>query len=334
MSVALFFMHRQFGGGATSFTVHLYRGMQRAGLAPVILRLAPRTESRERPFSRYEGVTYRNVNIDEAVRTVSTTPSLMTAAVHSKELPFAPDAIPRLMQAGMRVVTHDPNEYKVYDYIPHMTQPPFCIRPTMKKFFPKSVFIPHPYVREFEETRYERGERELLAVSVARVSFVKRSLMILEANELLSKRDRIVLRGAENRLYTRHKILPRFPNFEQGGTGFPMTWGASARECRRGKFAVDMTYFPDDGGGTQYSLMEAWDAGTVNIVHEDWLRYAGEMQAGVNCLQVADHRELAKVVATGRNRDVADVVDAGYHALSEHHDPVRVARRYYRELTK
>lgn len=334
--VALFYMRRDFGGGATSFTVHLFAGMVRAGYSPKIYRVSARGERKERPFAKYEDVTYQNVTIDEATSIVRTMPSLLVAPVHSKDIPFAPSAIVDLVKLGMSVVTHDPNEFKVYDHLQQFGATelrPICIRPTMLRFFKEAVFIPHPYVREFDE-QPAPAERELLAISVARTTFVKRTAMIVEANALLRAQDRVVLRGAVNRMYEHHVLLKKYPrHYKPGQGGFPLTWGASARECARAKFAVDLTYFPDDGGGSQYSFMEAWDAGTVNVIHEDWLRYPGEMKVGVNCITVDGPVKLADCMKYGRDEDVSTIVEAGYAAL-KNHDAEQVARAYYEEITK
>lgn len=337
MTVALFYLRRDFGGGATSFTVHLYEGMRRAGLDPKIYRLSSRGEARERPFAKYEGVRYRNINRVEAETIVTSVPSVMVAPVHSKDIPFWTNAIADLAKAGMRIVTHDPNEFKVYDHLGSIgkIEPLICIRPTMRKFFPTAVFIPHPYVREFpSNSAPDHKYRDLLAVSVARTTFVKRTAMIVEANSLLRKEDRVVLRGAVNRMYEHHVLLKKWPrHYKPGQGGFPLTWGASARECARAKFAVDLTYFPDDGGGSQYSFMEAWDAGTVNVIHKDWLRYEGEMRSNLNCVAVDGVEGLVSALRYGRQNDVSSIVDAGYKALKKH-DAEQVARAYYEEITK
>jgi hypothetical protein len=334
--VALFFMYRSFGGGTTSYTVHLFEGMRLAGLSPKIYRVKERGEPRERPFAKYDGVTYRNVDSEEAIKIAKSTPSLMTAPCNSKFLPFDPTIIAKLMKVGMRVTVHDPNEFEIYDHLEKDRKSfvPFCIRPSMKQFFPKAIFVPHPYVREYDATEYEHREREHLAVSVARVTFVKRTHLILEANAKLPREKQVVLRGAENRLYTRFKVQPMFPKFKQGRSGFPMVWGASARECARGHYAVDFTWFPDDGGGSQYSSLEAWDAGAVNVIHQDWLRYKGEMVDGENCIAVDGPDGLARLLSEPHgDSSTGQLVDAGYAALKAH-DPVRVARQYHRELTK
>lgn len=335
--IALFFLYQTFGGGSTSFTVHLYEGMRRAGLNPQIFRVKERGETFTRPFTKYDGVRYRNVTVQEALKIAKHNPSLLVAPCHSKHLKFCPDLIHRLMKAGMRIVVHDPNEFEVYDHLTdrNKVKRPICIRPTMKQFFPDAVFIPHPYVREFSNSNVPLHiERPWNAVSIARITFVKRTDMIIEANARLPARKRVVLRGAENRLFTRFKILPKFPDFKQGIYGFPMTWGASARECAKAKFAVDLTYFPNDGGGSQYSFMEAWDAGTINIIHEDWLRFKGEMKANKNCLTISSVDDLVKILKESLHPDkVYELISCGYKALSIH-DAEVIAQQYAEELNQ
>lgn len=346
MRVNLFFMYRQFGGGTTAFTAHLYRALQLAGHDPVILRPKERSEERRRTFASYEGVEYRNVSVAEALAAAAESPSLLTAPCNSKYLEFDPDVIEKLIRVGMRVVVHDPNELEIYDHHEHVKhgKRPICIRPTMKQFYPNALEIPHPYVRRFASNVVPLyATRPWHAMSVARVTFVKRTEIILAANRLLRAdgKQEVVLRGAENRLYTRHKLSKLFPEYQQGHTGFPMVWHASAEECAKSLYAVDMTWFPHDGGGSQYSFMEAWDAGAVNIIHEDWLRYKdtwpAEMVHGTNCLAVDGPQQLFNILTTHGHPVLApweeyeEMIEAGFAAL-QRHDPVAVAEAYVEEL--
>lgn len=345
--VVLFYMPRAPGGGSTSFAVHLHRGMQLAGLNPMLYRVTQRGEDRTRQLAKYDGVYYRNVSPAEAERLVTSQPSLMVAACSARDTPWDTDIIPRLIAKGMRVVAHDPNEFKIYDHHGALqalgagkVRPVIAIRPTMLAFYPDAVVIPHPYVRCYDNDEEPLMRwPELNAVSVARVSFVKRTELILDANRLLPDNKKVVLRGAENRLYTRHRLRDLYPEFKSGSTGTPLAWHAGAKECRRASYAIDMTYFPQDGGGSQYSFMEAWDAGAVNVIHSDWLRYCHqwpcEMDARAasgNCMSVGSAAELAKVLEESL-ADLAPVVHAGYAALAKH-DAATVAHAYYEELTR
>jgi len=329
MTINLFFMYKSFGGGTTTFTAHLYMSMKHAGLDPKILRVSAGGDGYVRPFSGYSEVVYRNISQEEAFDAVRSTPSIMTAPCNPKHLKFNPNIIPELINAGMRCVVHDPNELMIYEHCQYVHRP-IVIRPTMLQFFPDAIFIPHPYLRSFSEL--PNSPRPIMAVSIARVTFVKRTEIILEANRLLPDELKIVLRGAENRLYTKHKLSRLYPEFEQGTTGFPMGWRGAPEECAQAKFAVDMTYFPDDGGGSQYSFMEAWDAGAVNIIPKDWLRYDGEMKHCKNCIAVDGARELADVILKGKEMDVSEIVAEGRNALVTTHHPIEVAGRYAEEL--
>jgi hypothetical protein len=330
--VALFFMRRDFGGGSTSYTVHLYLSLKQAGYEPSIFRVTANGDGQIRPFSKYEGASYRNVTFDESIRIIETTPSIMTGACPEKDLWFRPTAIIDMMKAGMRCVVHDPNEFKIYDHARYVERP-IIIRPTMRRFYNDSVFIQHPYVPWFKDEAPPLEGRPLRAVSIARVTFVKRTEWILDANRLLHEDSQVVLRGAENRLYTRHKILDQYPEYQQGSTGYPLVWGAGPQECAKAKFAVDMTYFPDDGGGSQYSFMEAWDAGTINIVPRDWLRYEGEMQEAMNCISVDGPQGLADALTIAELAyDLNTIRTEGRRLLREYHSPEVVAEAYAAEL--
>lgn len=346
--VALFFLYQAFGGGSTSFTVHLFKAFEEAGITPHIYRVRERGEETERPFTGYRGVTYRNINVKEALRIAKNVPSLLTAAAHSKHLAFEPKLVRQLARRGMVTVAHDPNEFKVYDHLPFVKKkgyPVICIRPTMQEFIKHATFIHHPYVRYTEPKHWTPPDlRPHLAVSIARVTFVKRTHMILEVNRLMEhERNHVILRGAENRLYTKHVLSKRYPEYEQGKTGYPMEWGYSVIEAEKGIFALDFTYFPDDGGGSQYSFMEAWDAGTVNIIHKDWLRYPGEMHAHPtdrakgNCIAVSGPQEASDWLRLYRQSrrwrdDAIEVAHNGYCMLRKHHDPVKVAEQYWSKL--
>lgn len=337
--ISLFFLPQMLGGGSTSYTVHLYQAFQLIGWEPTIYRVKPKTEPFRRIFGNYQDVGYRNVTIDDAIDIAKDTYSILTGPAHSKNLKHAPDAISKLVKEGMRVVIHDPNEFKVFDHLSELNKNarPFCIRPTMKAFYPKAIYIPHPYVRwfgEYKEEFYLKKKPEFNAVSIARISFVKRTDIILEANRLLPEHKQCELRGAENRLYTRHVLTKKFPEFKQGGFGFPQCHGASVEECSRACYAVDLTLFPDDGGGSQYSFMEAWDAGTINVIHEDWLRYKGEMREGYNCLAVKGPKSLASLLKKGLGKEECyQHVVRGYKSL-ETHDAETIAKRYVEELRK
>jgi hypothetical protein len=334
--VAIFFMLPKLGGGSTTFTAHLHRAFQAAGWQPMIYRVKKRGEDKRRSFGEYDGVFYRNVTFESATRIVRTMPSIMSAAAPSREL-YDQSAIRDLMRLGMRFVVHDPNEFKIYDHLQGWRRGtptrPICIRPTMRKFLQEAVYVPHPYYRSQAPRAFLT--RTWHAISVARIASVKRPALILEANRLLPDDRRVRLMGAEHRLFT-WGLAKKFPEFEQCGKTFqfPMTFDASVMLCARAHYHVDMTYFPDDGGGTQYAQMEAMDAGCVNVMHQDWFRYGGELTPGRHVLAVDGPDALARCLRRPLERQLHLEVQRECYLLLDKHAPDVVGGQYAEEMSR
>lgn len=344
--IALIYGRKDVGGGSTSFTVHLHEGFQRAGIPFKLYRFADAAGKPSRTLAKYEGVRCTYITPDEAKQIVKRQPSVLLAPEHSRNLP-EDGILATLVKLGMRLVIHDPNEFQVskrakeiYDHLQDRSiiKRPICIRPSMKTHFKDAVFIPHPYARAFDQHMGDNLSKRRSACSIARLTFVKRPTIIMDANRLLPEELRIAFHGAENRLFTYTKLLGKYPEFTQGGYNLPLAWHVSARMAAQYRFAVDMTYFPEDGGGSQYTFMEAWDAGAVNVIHQDWLRYKGEMVDGENCIAVDGPEMLARIIESAQkpaNRKRLQEISArGTAHLIENHDPATVARAYYKELTR
>ena len=89
-----------------------------------------------------------------------------------------------------------------------------------------------------------------------------------------------------------------------------------------------MSLIKGDGGGTQYTFFETWNAGTGLIIHADWLRPDDEMRPGVNCIAVDGPAELASALLT----TPSDAVLAGGARTMQTHAPQRVAPALLRAL--
>jgi hypothetical protein len=340
--IALFYARKDAGGGSTSFTVHLMRGMQKAGLPATLYRFSDKPK-RPRELAGYTGIVCEYVTPAEARKIVSNTPSLLLAAEKSANLPD-PNLLTDLMIRGMRCVIHDPNEFNLngkggkgyYDHLSDrsIVSFPIGVGPAMKQHFEDVVVIPHPYYREMDKDVLSPLDRRMSACSIARLTFVKRPKFILDANRMLAAKHQIRFHSAENRLCT-FSLRGKYPELTQGGYNLPLEWGVSARAASIYRFAIDMTYLPMEGGRTQYSFLEAWDAGTVNVIHKDWLRYKGEMKDRGNCWAVESADEIASLIRDWKKHrlELEAIRDNGIAQLKKH-DAAKIARRYYEELTK
>lgn len=134
-----------------------------------------------------------------------------------------------------------------------------CIRECGLRLYKNARFLPHPY------TRVEpKGLRRFRAVAHARIDFSKRTHLIVEAN--LRSPYPCVIVGNQNRAYVHWRLQKIDPNF----AFHPPYTEHGAEMARMGLLNIDLTRFPNDGGGTQYTFLEAMDAGAVPVIHEDW----------------------------------------------------------------
>ena len=334
--INLVYARRDYGGGSTSFTVHLYRALQMAGADVRILRITDKPK-RGKSLAKYSDTPWIGVTASDILQLQRQGEKMLLAAPeHSSKIPDGGGLLPELIRGGMRLVIHDPNEFMgsrgkgVYDHLDDKSiiQNPICIRPSMKRHFKDATFIPHPYVTKFNAM----ADKHSVGCSLARITFVKRTEMLLAANELLPDKLKIVLFGAENRLYTKFKVMPRFPNFRQGGYGTVMNWDSAPQACAPFRFMFDMTKFPHDGGGSQYTFMEAWDSGSIPVIHSDWLDYPGEMVAGENCIAIDDVADIVELCKTGDYYKI--IAMQGYAHVRKYHDPKRVGKLYIKEMQK
>lgn len=341
--VGIFFFRPSLGGGTTTFTAHLFKALQAAGADPVILRVGEKSGGgKRRTFGKYDGVEYMKIDPAEARDFVKNAMTVMGSPANAKYMPFEPDIINNLMKIGMRTVIHDPNEFTIYNHLgkaEKLPSRPICIRPTMKRFYPDALFIPHPFMTVPDEPY--RSLKRKLAGSIARIASVKRPRLLLDANMKLPKAKRVELRGAEYRMYT-YNLMKKYPPeiFKQcGGTfQFPMTFDAPVEMASGYHLNFDMTLFPDDGGGTQYAQMEAMNANTVNIMHEDWWRldkeFKGEMRPGKHVLTVSGTPDIIKLLKSPPSVSQMQEINANCRTLLKRHAPKVIGQAYLEELSR
>lgn len=324
MKIALFFLRPWLGNGSTTFTAHLHHVLRQAGHSPRIYRITDAAQPGAKPFGSYAGVDYEVVTLPEARKIAAAGPSLLTAL--SKPPHVRDGVVTALLAAGTRPVIHHDKDATDFDWT--RAKRPICVRQASTAIVPGSVYLPHPYVRATP------GEPPTprRAISTARVAATKRTHLLLEANRLLLPEDqRIEILGVEERLYSK-KLKAEYPEFERASRAgaYHLDFDAPVEVCRGAAFNVDMSYFPLDGGGTQYVQLEAMDAGAVNVMHDDWFRFPGDLQKGVHALTAADPQGLADVVLHGEPGEVR----ANCEKVLLQHSGARVAPLYIAELMK
>lgn len=323
MKLNLVYLSGNTTGGWVTYCAHLCYGLQMLPDTQIkIVKVGNRTESKDRSFGY--GLSYRNMNLEDVVKEcrVSTRRTLIVALQKNWK-----DQAAALMKAGAWMVVHDPAEFKNLGM--DESDRYVVIRKAVQSALPGSRLVPHPYSRTFAPGTLATGEWN--ACSIARIDFDKRTDVLLDANRLLPPEQRIRIHGFENRLYTKFKICPRYEEWEQSACSYPREREAAVRICNRATWSCDMSEIKGDGGGTQYTFLEAMDAGSVNVISRNWIKPDDEMvpwpYAEANCVAVADGAEMAKVLSCPTMRQHARGMALRANVLLSRHHPRRIAKQ-------
>lgn len=308
-------------GGWASFTMHLAQGLQQAGHTVRVYKPTRRTENHLRDFGM--GFQYQNVSqltLDWLVRQPGQR-MLIACCWHS----FAPYLGP-LVEAGAHLVVHDPAEIR---RAPALTEAAdrvwagrlVVIRPVMVQHLPSALLVPHPYVR----TPDLAVDRTMHAVAYSRLDWDKHTELIVGANEILPAGQQVQIYGSNrNRIFIYNLLDQKVPAWRRNYHGaMPKEdlW-AGARLAARAHRAVDMSVIKNDGGGTQYTFLEALDAGTPLIIHKRWLTGVPEYDTMADyAVTASTAEELAGVLADPDVKPLGDPAE-----LLAKHNAAGVAR--------
>lgn len=319
MRVSLFFLTDVKYGGFVSYTEHLVRALRARGHAAFVYKIRKTTEAKLRPFSG--GVPYQNLSLADALRKLMGGPGLIVclnwkaygkAALH-------------LLRAHVDLVLHDPTEFDgaLLDEARRLGTRVVSIRQpnheALLKLGIASRFVPHPYVpAPPSSSLVPWSSRPVHAVTLSRVDFDKHTDIVAKANVLLPLDKRVLIYGPQNRLYVFHKLDKECPGWEANYRGpFPLAPFAAVRLAETSRFVVDMSAIKGDGGGTQYTFFEAWDAGAALVLSTKWLKAGfNVLEHGRHALFVEDAAALAGVLASADSR--ADVVEGGRSLMKQH----------------
>jgi glycosyltransferase involved in cell wall biosynthesis len=297
-------MARPIYGGWVSFTAHLS-----LKYSLPLYKLGSRTEEKQRDYGY--GVQYQN-------RAPTDLPKgrILITAIDKSYYEFL-DKMPD----GTMIVIHDPTEVSGKGKEPVLKAlarfKVITIRESVKKFLKdqfgiKSKFIVHPfYEYPFTKTKDPGG-----AVSISRIDFDKHTDILLKANKQL--KDPIEIYGAINRQYVFFKLNDLgFKRFYKGP--FEKSFEDLDDILADAKYVVDMSVIKNDGGGSQYTFLEAMYQGCALVINAKWVNGSKtEFEDGKNCFVVADEGEL--VALMNKDPSTTRVVRGGKELLKPHID--------------
>ena len=311
--LSLVYLAKPIYGGWVTFTVHLAKQFNYR-----LYKVGKRTEKKVRPFGY--GVDYQNICLDDLLKL----PNILITAIDKHYWSILPH-----LPKNTRIVIHDPTELKTSKTNPNplvqndnllCNMKVYTIRETVQKYLLdnfqiQSIFKIHPFYQYPCNTEGYKSH----AVSISRVDFDKNTDMILKANKLIKdSKKRVHIFGAENRIYVHHKLGELdFYNYWKGKfeKDYPL--------CHEGKdilknthYVVDMSTIKNDGGGSQYTFLEAIYQGCVLILHREWVSQGSTFTEGVNCFAADSPEELAKVLS--ESRDITNLITESRKLLNPH----------------
>lgn len=315
MTFALAYLAKPKYGGWPTYTSHLYEGILDAGHKPVLLKAGTRTEQKQRPYGR--SILYQNVSSADMITLCSELPLLITAADKTFR-----DLALHLHERGAWIVIHDPTELKEPLASALQQDRVIVIRESMLEHLPRATYIPHPY----KALRLNGGPDRRLAVSVSRIDFDKHTEVIIEANQRM--REPVDIYGFLNTIYGHFTLDQRDPEWKRNyrGTFKADDLWAATRIALRYRYVVDMSVIKGDGGGTQYTFLEAADAGSGLILNAGW-KPNGLLSKYAHT--VSDAAELVTLLASEPSAHTEEA-----EVLLRHHDAGAIAGRYIELMTR
>ncbi len=334
MQIALFYLvdDGKLGvhhGGSISFTCHLYHSLRLLKHHVRLIRITKRSERTFRTFR--PGVKYQNLSLAAATNLARSIPSMITFSIWKQY----ETEICTLLDAGSGIVVHDPAEFRgeFFDAISDAHIRPATIRKINRRALRKAgldpIFIPHPYVTDAKRC-IPIHKRPKHAVSLSRIDFRKHIEIIIDANKHLPEGKRVEIAGDENRRYTHFKLDVDTPGWREDHIGsFPDGLWAGVHLAKKYKFVVDMTEIKGDGGGTQYTFFEAWNAGCALVLNKAWLlKKNNVLEPDRHAIFVQYSDELAERLLAPIPRDLK----YGGRKLLEQHSPDKVVPRVVKYL--
>ena len=190
------------------------------------------------------------------------------------------------------IIIHDPTELskEVLEFCKKNRV--FTIRDTVSKLLKsmgiENIFLKHPfykYKKSIADKLYNR--------SLSRVDFDKNTHIICQANNLGAD---VEIYGYKNHIYYFHKLKEL--NFDDYYKGYYKKGIRNISDLyAETKFMVDLSVIKKDGGGTQYTFMEAEYHDCSLILHKEWCSVKNSIyKPNKNCYAVENEHELIEAL--------------------------------------
>lgn len=190
------------------------------------------------------------------------------------------------------IIIHDPTELsnEVLEFAKRNNV--ITIRKTvhnlLNKIGIKNIFLKHPFYKYPKYTLEKKYNR-----SLSRIDFDKNTDIICRANNIGAK---IEIYGYKNHIYYFHKLKDLgFDNYYKGY--YSKKINDISKLYSETKFLIDLSTIKNDGGGTQYTFLEAEYHNCGLILHKNWCNVFDSVYInGENCYAVDNESELLETI--------------------------------------
>src|SRR5215217_6238143 len=127
--------------------------------------------------------------------------------------------------------------------------------------------------------------------------------------------------GWANKEYVSQKLDSiEFSKYYQGK--YVKSFDAISKILRKAKLMVDLSFLPNDGGGTQYTFLDAIYHDCAIILNRQWIENVDakyrDFKEGENCYAVSNAEELKELLDDAENIDTTKVVQNARKLLDRH----------------
>jgi hypothetical protein len=282
--------------GALTYTAHLVKSLFLLGFEPVVWKISATAQEPTESF----GIKQNTCTLEQSLLMTKNQRCLITFF----EWKECRDVLWPLLECRVPIIIHDPAEFHddLIEVLVANRVKVISIRrvnhETLLSRHVNSVFVPHMFV---PSKNVKIGVKLFGALCLARIVFRKHTGMIIEANKLIEDpKKQCHLCGYVVRPYEFHELRKKHPDWRRWYHGqFPVEFGVATNMFARANYAVDLTKITGDGGGTQYTFFEAWNAGVPLVLNKGWeVSDTDDVKDGRNCIMVKDAYELRDVLMT------------------------------------
>lgn len=316
------YLHKFFFGGVTTFTAHLFHNLGLAQKNKVVLRPSNNSERRLRNFGY--GLYYQNISLN----TICSIKYPFLTVVKDNYF-HALDKLNNYEQRGnlehsnIILVIHDPRD--ITDRMIPLIKgwKIITIRETVQQYLKQKydldpLFLYHPfYPYPVVCKNPKRG-----AVSISRIGFGKNIDIILNSNKLINfPENSIKLYGCPTPMYVYTQLGGEVGDFRKYYCGkFDRSFTSLSNILAGVKLVVDLSLVRHDGGGTQYTFLEAIHNNCALILHRRWIEDVDpkyrDFKEGYNCFAIENEKELAELIE--KDPDTTKIVQNAKKLMNRH----------------